>query len=141
MKVSYQDLASWRTDVDDAVDALEGYYRVSSSQTRSNHAKSCKNLIDSITESRSELASSCEKAGVASSSSLHAKYQNIDKLYGYLLDRLDVVYQCWEVSLGYENPKSHDSEILAPLKSDLRGGSSVSEAAFDALYPSADPSK
>lgn len=120
---------------------MEGYYRVSSTQTRSNHADSCKNLIDTLTQSRSELASNCDKAGIDSSNALYAKYQSIDKLYGYLLDRLDVVSQCWEVSLSYSNPKSHDSEILAPLKTDLKGGNSVSEAAFDELYPKADPSK
>ena len=52
-----------------------------------------------------------------------------------------MVSQCWEVSLSHSNPKSHDSEILAPLKTDLKGGNSVSEAAFDELYPKADPSK
>ena len=138
---AYQDLASWRSDVDKEVEGLEGYYKVSSSQTRTNHADSCKNLIDTISSSRSELAASCEKAGVESQNATYAKYQKIDKLYGYLLDRLNVVYQCWQVSLDYDNPKSHDSEILAPLKSDLKGGNSVSESSFDALYPSADPTK
>lgn len=138
---AYQDLASWRTDVDKEVEGLEGYYRVSSSQTRSNYADSCKNLIDTLTKSRSELAASCEKAGLDSQNATYAKYQKIDKLYGYLLDRLDAVYKCWQVSLSYDNPKSHDSEILAPLKSDLKGGNSVSESSFDTLYPSADPTK
>lgn len=138
---AYTSLATWRKNVDDEVEGLEGYYRVSSTQTRSNHADSCKNLIDTLTQSRSELASNCDKAGIDSSNALYAKYQSIDKLYGYLLDRLDVVSRCWEVSLSYSNPKSHDSEILAPLKTDLKGGNSVSEAAFDELYPKADPSK
>ncbi len=138
---AYQDLASWRTDVDKEVEDLEGYYRVSSSQTRSNYADSCKNLIDTLTKSRSELAASCEKAGLDSQNATYAKYQKIDKLYGYLLDRLDAVYKCWQVSLSYDNPKSHDSEILAPLKSDLKCGNSVSESSFDTLYPSADPTK
>ena len=138
---AYQNLASWRTDVDTEVEGLEGYYRVTNSQTRTNHADSCKNLIDTISASRSELAASCQKAGLDSQNVTYAKYQKIDKLYGYLLDRLNAVHQCWQVSLSYDNPKSHDSEILAPLKSDLKGGNSVSESSFDALYPSADPTK
>ena len=141
LTAAYQDLASWRTDVDSAVDGLEGYYRVTSTQTRSGYAESCKSLIEEITKSRSDLASSVKEAGVDSQSELYSKYQKIDELYGYLLDRLDVVSQCWEKSLAYDNPKGHDSEILAPLKTDLKGGNSVSEAAFDSLYPKADPSK
>lgn len=138
---AYQDLASWRSDVSNEVEGLEGYYRVTSSQTRSNYAASCKKLIDTITKSREELASLCKEAGVDSKSSLYTEYQQIDELYGYLLDRLDAVSNCWQQSLSYDNPKGHDSEILAPLKADLKGGNSVSEAAFDSLYPKADPSK
>lgn len=138
---AYTDLASLRTDVDDAVEDLEGYYRVSSSETRGKYADKCASLIDGITQERSDLSSLMEKAQISSDSELYVKYQKIDELYGYLLDRLSVISQCWELSLSFDNPKKHDSEILAPLKADLKGGNSISEAAFDKLYPEADPSK
>ena len=104
-------------------------------------AEELSSLIDEITQERSELSSSKEKAQISADSELYDRYQKVDELYGYLLDRLSVISQCWEVSLRFDNPKKHDSEILAPLKTDLKGGNSVSEAAFDKLYPEADPSK
>ena len=138
---AYANLASLRAAVDDAVEDLEGYYRVSNSETRGKYADKCASLIDGITQERSDLSSLREKARISSDSELYVKYQKIDELYGYLLDRLSVISQCWELSLGFDNPKKHDSEILAPLKADLKGGNSISEAAFDRLYPEADPSK
>lgn len=141
LSYAYANLASMRTEVDGAVDDLEGYYRVSSSETRGSYADKCASLIDEITQERSELSSLREKAQISPGSELYGKYQKVDELYGYLLDRLSAISQCWEVSLSFDNPKKHDSEILAPLKTDLKGGNSVSEAAFDKLYPEADPSK
>lgn len=141
LSYAYANLASLRSEADEAVDDLEGYYRVSSSETRGSYADKCVSLIDEITQERSELSSSREKAQISADSELYDKYQKVDELYGYLLDRLSVISQCWEVSLTFDDPKKHDSEILAPLKTDLKGGNSVSEAAFDKLYPEADPSK
>lgn len=141
LSYAYANLASLRSEADEAVDDLEGYYRVSSSETRGSYADKCVSLIDEITQERSELSSSREKAQISADSELYDKYQKVDELYGYLLDRLSVISQCWEVSLSFDDPKKHDSEILAPLKTDLKGGNSVSEAAFDKLYPEADPSK
>lgn len=138
---SYSNLKSYRSEVDNAVDNLEGYYQVSKTATRQGYADSCKELQASLTKERAALKENAQKAKVSADAALNTKYQNIDALYGYLLDRLDVIAQCWEVSLGYDSPKSHSSEILAPLKSDLKNGNSISEAAFDELYPKADPSK
>ena len=102
------------------MDDLEGYYRVSSSETRGSYADKCASLIDEITQERSELSSLREKAQISPGSELYGEYQKVDELYGYLLDRLSVISQCWEVSLSFDNPKKHDSEILAPLKTDLK---------------------
>jgi hypothetical protein len=136
---AYKDLASWRTDVDTRVSDLEGYYLVTKSSTRQAYADKCTATIEEITASREELASKCQQANVAQSSEAYKKYQKIDELHGYLLDRLGVISQSWEISLSYSSPSSHGSEILAPITSDLKNGNSVSEAAFDALYPEADP--
>ncbi len=138
---AYKDLASWRSDVDSRVSDLEGYYRVTKMATRQGYADTCTATIEEITASREDLANKLQQAGITNTSAAYAKYQKIDELYGYLLTRLGVVSQCWEVSLSYESPKKHDSEILAPLAADLKNGNSVSEAAFDSLYPSADPAK
>lgn len=137
---SYSDLGSWRAQVDDVVNGLEGYYRVTNRDTRSGYADQCSGLIETITESQQALADSADNAQVSSDATLNDAYQRIDELYGCLLTRLGVVYQCWEISLSYDNPRNHDSEILAPLKQDIKGGSSASEAQFDSLYPEADPS-
>ncbi len=132
---SYQDLASWRSDVDKRVEELEGYFLVTNKTTRQGYADTCNSTIEDITKSRESLAQLCQSAGVAQGSELYSTYQQVDQLYGYLLDRLNVVSQCWEVSLSYDNPKSYSSKILAPLTSDLSNGNSISETAFDKLYP------
>ena len=136
---AYQDLASWRTDVDKRVEDLEGYFLVTNKSTRQGYADTCNATIEDITSSRSSLAQLCQQAGVSQGSESYSKYQKIDELYGYLLDRLNVVSQCWEKSLGYDNPKSYSSQILSPLTSDLSNGTSISETAFDKLYPNANP--
>ncbi len=89
-------------------------------KTRGSYADKCASLIDEITQERSELSSLREKAQISPGSELYGEYQKVDELYGYLLDRLSVISQCWEVSLSFDNPKKHDSEILAPLKTDLK---------------------
>ncbi len=136
---AYQDLSSWRTDVDGRVEDLEGYFLVTNMQTRQGYADTCNATIEDITSSRESLAQLCQQAGVSQGSGLYEKYQQIDELYGYLLDRLDVVSQCWEISLSYDNPKSYSSKILSPLVGDLSNGNSISETSFDKLYPNANP--
>lgn len=134
---AYTDLGAWRDDVDDAVEDLEGYYLVTNRDTRSGYADECAALIDEITASREKLAEASSM--LEADDELIASYDVIDELYGYLFERLDVVFQCWESSLSYDDPHGHESDILAPIRSDLKDGSSASEAAFDALYPDADP--
>lgn len=136
---SYVDLGAWRTQIDDEVDGLEGYYGVVNRETRTTYADSCSALATSIADSQQALADSWAQTGLSEDDSLYAEYQKVDELYGYLLTRVGVLYQCWEVSLTYDDPRGHDSEILAPLKIDLKGGSSVSERSFDAAYDQAKP--
>lgn len=136
---SYTNLGAWREDVNDVVDGLEGYFGVVNTTTRTGYADECSALLDEITESRTALASEYEALGLAEDDELYASYQDIDALYGYLITRLGVIYQCWEISLTYEDPRGYNSEILEPLYQDLEGGNSVSMTAFDALYPQADP--
>ena len=76
---------------------------------------------------------------VDESSAYYAQYQQIDQLYGYLLERIDVIVSCWNTSLSYEDPRDYSQEILAPLVQDLQGGESVSETAFTEHYPAAQP--
>lgn len=135
---AYTDLGAWRDDVDGAVEDLEGYYLVTNRDTRSGYADECSALIDDITASREKLAEA--SASLPADDALVDSYALIDELYGHLLDRLGVVFQCWEASLSYDDPHGHESDILAPIRSDLKNGSSASEAAFDELYPKADPS-
>lgn len=136
---AYQELSSWRTDVDNRVDDLEGYFLVTNRDTRQGYADICASTIEDISASRDSLSQLRQQAGVSQGSELYGRYQKVDELYGYLLDRLDVVSQCWEQSLSYDNPKSYSSKILSPLVADLSNGNSISETSFDKLYPSADP--
>lgn len=136
---SYVDLGAWRIQIDSEVEGLEGYYGVVNRETRSTYADSCSALATSIADSQQVLADSWVQTGLSEDDPLYAEYQKVDELYGYLLTRVGVLYQCWEVSLTYDDPRGHDSEILAPLTIDLKGGSSVSEKSFDAAYDQAKP--
>lgn len=141
LESAYQDLSSYRDDVDTVVEGLEGYFKVTKKTTRQKYADECNDLLKTLTDERSELKTSAKSVNASSDKNLNKKYQNIDELYGYLIERLDVVSQCWKVSLTYDEPQSHSSEILSPLTTDLKNGNSVSETSFDELYPNADPSK
>lgn len=140
LKQAYKGLALSRTEVDGAVEDLEGYFLVVNRDTRQGHADDCKALIDDLTAERADLADLAKGEAVSVDAELQGKWKKVDALYGYLLDRLDVISQCWEKSLSYDDPRDYSSEILSPLKDDLEQGSSVSEAKFDAAYPKADPS-
>lgn len=135
---AYTDLGAWREDVDGVVEDLEGYYLVQNRDTRGEYADACVDLLDEVTASREELASAA--ASLDPNDGLMDSYDQINELYGYLIDRLEVVYQCWEASLSYDDPHGHESDILAPIRGDLENGSSASEAHFDELYLDADPS-
>ena len=61
--------------------------------------------------------------------------KEINKLYELLLTRLNVIKECWDVSVASADPKKDAKAILAPLSKDIKGGKSSSMADFDALYP------
>ena len=140
LQKSYSDLKGWRSQTDEVVDSLEGYYRVQNRDTRIQYADECANLLEIVTKSKQDLSDASQDAGVANNTDLEGRYERIDELYDCLIDRLSIIAACWEQSLSFDNPRGHDDEILAPLAQDLKGGSSVSEAQFDELYPKADPS-
>ena len=123
-----------------AVEDLEGYFLVVNRDTRQGHADDCKPPIDDLTAERADWSTWRRARPCPPTPSFRASGRRSMHSYGYLLDRLDVISQCWEKSLSYDDPRDHSSEILSPLKDDLEQGTSVSEAKFDAAYPKADPS-
>ncbi|MFR7746917.1 MAG: zinc ribbon domain-containing protein [Eggerthellaceae bacterium] len=139
LEQAYADLGQYREQVDAAVDNFEGYLSVKNRDTRSKYADACSSLVDALSKSKQTLDDQWSNSGLPESDALYEKYQTIDQLFDYLAHRLDVIHQCWQVSLTFDNPASHTDEILAPLKQDISGGKSASEAAFDAEYPKADP--
>lgn len=138
---SYTNLGSYRNSIDDIVQEFEGYFGVVNSDTRTQYRQECTDLIDEVTQDRDRLTQAYNNAGVSEESALGKSYSTLIELYGYVLDRLNVIKECWDVSLSYSDPRSYYDEILAPLMSDLEGGSSVSMGAFDSLYPKAQPTR
>lgn len=140
LKMGYLNLGAWRMQTDGVVEGLEGYFTVVNRETRTGYSDSCAALIKEVAASRTKLAEEFSAAGITEGQPYYATYQMMDELHGCLLNRLNTVAACWEVSLSFDDPRTHTSEILAPLAQDLEGGNSVSEARFDELYPKADPS-
>lgn len=138
---SYTNLGSYRNSVDSIVQNFEGYFGVVNRDTRSQYRQECTDLITEVTSDRDRLTQAFNEAGVSEDSSYGQSYSVLMELYGYILDRLNVIQECWDVSLTYDDPRSYYDEILAPLMSDLEGGSSVSMEAFDNLYPNSKPTQ
>ena len=138
---SYTNLGSYRGSADSSVQNFEGYFGVVNQDTRTQYSQECSELIDEVTQDRDRLTQAYNNAGVSEESTLGQSYTKLLELYGYILDRLQVIQECWDVSLSYSDPREYHEEILAPLMQDLEGGSSISMGAFDSLYPSAKPTR
>lgn len=62
-------------------------------------------------------------------------YKDICELYECLEHRIDVINKAWEISLRYEKPKDHESEILVPIRAQQSGGNDRYYTRFNELYP------
>ena len=139
LDASYTELNSFYQELLKGVEEFEGYFLLVDIDSRTSHAQGIFDLQTHVTQSKQALAESMKTYKVDESSAYYAQYQQIDQLYGYLLERIDVIVSCWNTSLSYEDPRDYSQEILAPLVQDLQGGESVSETAFTEHYPAAQP--
>lgn len=126
-------------EVENLVDAFEGAYLVSNKDTRQAKADECQKKLDDLNQVKSNLATYMGKMNVVEGDPYYGQYQKIDQLYDDLIARTSVINACWQISLQYDDPKNHQSEILKPLSQDLDHGKSASMADFRANVDAAEP--
>jgi hypothetical protein len=132
---NYQTLGDYRNQVNSVVSDFNNYYRLSDKTKRQSYANECTTLITTVSDSKAKLIEDMNELGLTEDNSLFNTYDQIKRLYDLILTRLNVINECWEVSLSADSPKDHEQEILAPLSSDIKQGKSSSMADFDTLYP------
>lgn len=132
---NYQTLGNYRGQVGSVVSNFNNYYLAADKAKRQQYANECNALITAITDSKTQLIEEMNELGLSEDNTLFTTYDDINKLYELLLTRLNVIKECWDVSLASADPKADAEKILAPLSKDLKQGKSVSISDFDALYP------
>lgn len=135
LTTSYQTLGNYRGQVGAIVSNFNNYYMASDKAKRQQYADECNALIQSISDSKSDLIEEMNELGLSEDNTYFVTYEDINKLYELLVTRLTVIKECWDVSLASSDPKTDAEKILAPLSKDLRQGKSISINDFDALYP------
>lgn len=130
----YTDLGGFRGQVNNVVSNFNNYHQLADKQKRQQYADECNALITSITDSKAALIEDMNELGLKDDDPLFSTYEQINHLYELLLTRLNVIKQCWDLSLTFDTPKEHAEEILAPLSQDIVKGKSASIAEFDETY-------
>lgn len=134
LESNYTTLGNYRGQVNTVVSNFNNFHVASDKTKRQQHADECDALIASISDSKAALIEDMNEIGLMETDSSFSTYEQINKLYDLLLTRLNVIKECWDVSLSFDKPKEHAEEILAPLSKDIKGGKSTSIAQFDELY-------
>lgn len=135
LTASYQSLGNYRGQVGTVVSNFNNYYIASDKAKRQQYADECTALIKSINDSKADLIEEMNELGLTEDNPYFATYKDINKLSDLLITRLNVIKECWDVSLASADPKADAEKILAPLAKDLSKGKSVSIGEFDSLYP------
>ena len=112
----------------------EGELFIADKAKRQQYADECNKLISSVTDSKAKLVEEMNELGMNENDDQFSNYTKINKLYELLLTRLNVIKECWDVSVASADPKKDAKAILAPLSKDIKGGKSSSMADFDELY-------
>lgn len=132
---NYQTLGNYRGQVNTVVSNFNNYHLVSDKAKRQQYLDECNALIKQVSDSKAKLIEDMNELGLQEDNALFTCYDQINKLYELLLTRLDVIKECWDVSVASSDPKKDSAAILAPLSKDIKGGKSSSMADFDTLYP------
>lgn len=132
---NYQAIGNYRGQLNSIVSNFNNFHLASDKAKRQQYADECAALIKSISDSKAQLIEEMNELGLTEDNQLFNTYDQIKQLYDLLITRLDVIKECWDVSLSVDVPKDHAQEILAPLLKDIKQGKSASTAEFDALYP------
>lgn len=132
---NYQTIGNYRGQLNTVISNFNNFHLASDKAKRQQYADECSALITSISDSKAQLIEEMNELGLTEDNPLFDTYDQIKQLYDLLIQRLNVIKECWDVSLSVNVPKDHAQEILAPLSKDIKQGKSTSTADFDALYP------
>lgn len=132
---NYQTIGNYRGQLNLVVSNFNNFHLASDKAKRQQYADECSALIKSVSDSKAQLIEEMNELGLTEDNPLFKTYDQIKQLYDLLITRLNVIKECWDVSLSVDKPKDHAQEILAPLSKDIKQGKSTSSADFDALYP------
>lgn len=132
LKTYYDDLASYDSLITSAADAFNNNYTNDDKSIRMGYLQNVQSLNSEIEGELRELY----QLSVPKSSAYHEDYERILRCYSDCTSRLKCLAQGWQVSLAFDNPASHSSEILKPIQ-DARDGSGINAAHhdFQQTYP------
>ena len=95
---------------------------------------------DELQDDLEDLNDSIEDLRLSTTDPYYSDYQNVHRLIGYLIARIDVMNESWDLSLDYSVPESHNETILAPIARDNdANGINVNKTAYENEYPGSRP--
>ena len=138
LTATYDTLQSYNDRVYSCLQTYNGVVFSSDRTQREAAAGVAKSLLGELESDMKSL----DAMNIGKASELYDDYQNVRRLLNDQYQRLAVVVESWDISLGYDTPYEHEDEILEPLRRDI-GPSGVSTYLedFDATYWESRPTR
>lgn len=132
LQTYYDELAGYDSLITAAADAFNDNYANNDQSIRMGYLQNVQSLNSEIEGELRELY----QLRVPKSSAYHDDYERLLRCYSDCTSRLKCLAQGWQVSLAYDNPAGHTSEILKPIQ-DARDSSGINAAHhdFQQTYP------
>lgn len=133
----YSRLSDLDQKVRDCATTFNTYYLKDDRSSRQAASDTAEALEDQIGALKDEV----EDLDVPVDSQNYSSWKDIIALYDDLENRIDVICDAWEISLGYSSPANHKDEIVAPLARDNVAGTNDNKYRldFEDRYPGAKP--
>lgn len=133
----YNRLSDLDQQVRDCATTFNTYYLKDDRSSRQSASDTAEALEDQISDLKDEV----EDLDVPIDSQNYSSWKDIITLYDDLENRIDVICDAWEISLGYSSPADHKDEIVAPLARDNVAGTNDNKYRldFEDRYPGAAP--
>lgn len=134
----YDGLQSYNERVYSCIQTYNGTV-FSSDKSQREAAAAIANALSNEIDSDIKLLDSMN---IGRASALYDDYENVRHLLDDQYQRLGEIVESWEISLGYDTPYEHESEILEPIRRNTgASGVSIYLEDFDANYWSGRPTR
>lgn len=110
----YDRIGRFRDDFGTVLDDYSGYFIASSLESRKSGSRSAYDMRDSLEKTMEQL----DDVKLVEDSPYTEDVDNLKKLASWMYNRVDVICQCWDISLSFPDGSDvaeHRSEIAAPL--------------------------